>query len=206
MARNGFPDDPGDYPENEPTQYANYGGTGGQAYSEYGPPTGYQPAPTGYVEYQAPPTPPPAPWHQRPAVLVGLGVLTAALLALLVYAVVAFTNSSNSPAPAGTSSSVPATSDGPSTPSAAATSTAPQPVPTEQSTAQPSTSTAAPPSTVTITTTAPTTTTPTTTEAPTPSTTTSVSTSVTTVTETTTKHLFPTLPLRPTPREQAPAG
>ena len=41
MARNGFPDTPDDYPAGDPTQYADYGGTGGAAYSEYGPPTGY---------------------------------------------------------------------------------------------------------------------------------------------------------------------
>ncbi|MFM9035877.1 MAG: hypothetical protein ACKOQ4_16620 [Mycobacterium sp.] len=205
MSRHPFPDDPGNYPENEPTQYANYGGTGGQAYSEYGPPAGHQPAPTGYGHYQAPVAPPPPPWHQRPAFLVGLGVLTAALLALLVYAVVKFTNSGNTPSPGATSSSVTA----PSSSSAPVTSSASRPVPTEQSTAQPSTSSVAPPPPPPPTTTvAPTTSSaPTTTETPTPSTTTSISTSVTTVTETTTRPVFtfPTLP-RPTPREQTPAG
>ena len=34
MARDGFPDDP-NYSDSDPTQYANFGGTGGEAYSEY---------------------------------------------------------------------------------------------------------------------------------------------------------------------------
>ena len=35
MARDGYPDDPNNYSESDPTQYANYGGTGGEAYSDY---------------------------------------------------------------------------------------------------------------------------------------------------------------------------
>ena len=206
MARNGYPDDPDNYSESDPTQYANYGGTGGEAYSEYGPPTGYT-APGAPVastgRYPATP-PPPAPWHQRPAVLVGLGVLTAAVLALLVYAVVKFTTAGTSESPAVTSSSVAPTS-----------STAPAPAPaTESSSAAPEPSTATqtvapapPPTTVTTTVTPTTSAAPTTTEAPSPSTTTSVTTSVTTVTETTTKPLFPNWPrpTRPTLLEP-PAG
>ena len=206
MARNGYPDDPDNYSESDPTQYANYGGTGGEAYSEYGPPTGYTApgvpvASTG--RYPATP-PPPAPWHQRPAVLVGLGVLTAAVLALLVYAVVKFTTAGTSESPAVTSSSVAPTS-----------STAPAPAPaTESSSSAPEPSTATqtvapapPPTTVTTTVTPTTSAAPTTTEAPSPSTTTSVTTSVTTVTETTTKPLFPNWPrpTRPTLLEP-PAG
>ena len=90
MAR--FPDEPGNYSEGDPTQYANYGGTGGEAYSEYGTEYGTQPGyqpPTGYG--QVPPPVAQASWFQRPAALVGLGVLTAALLALLIYAIVRFT-------------------------------------------------------------------------------------------------------------------
>ena len=97
MARDGSPDDPNNYSDSDPTQYANYGSTGGEAYSEYQQ-SGYGP-PTGYG--QAPP-PEPTPWHRKPAALVGLGVLTAIVLALLVYAVVKFTGNSGS-SPAGTS-------------------------------------------------------------------------------------------------------
>lgn len=202
MARNGFPDNPDDFSEGDPTQYANYGGTTGEAYSEYGPPTGY-PAPTGpTVRY---PDPVPPPWFQRPAGLIGLGVLTAAVLALLVYAVVKFTNAGTSQSPAVTSSSV-TTSSAPTSesvpPSSAATQTA-EPAPS--STAAPP-----PPTTVTTTVTPSTTAAPTTTEAPTPSTTTTISTSVTTVTETTTRPVLPTLPwpTRPSPTlfEPPPGG
>ncbi|MCW1959512.1 MAG: hypothetical protein KIH64_013420, partial [Mycobacterium sp.] len=109
MARNGHPDD---YPENNPTQYADYGGTGAEAYSEYGPPTGYT-SPTAPVTGTGhyPETPlPPTPWHQRPAVLIGFGVLTAVVLTLLVFAVVKFTNAGTKESPAVTSSSVATTS------------------------------------------------------------------------------------------------
>ena len=98
MARNGSPDDPSNYSDSEPTQYANYGGTGGEAYSEvepavaFGPPTGYETGPGSY------PPEPPTPWYRKPAGLVGLGVLTAGVLALLVYAIVKFTaNDATSP-------------------------------------------------------------------------------------------------------------
>ena len=74
MARN---DDPGDYPESEPTQYASYGDTGGEAYSEYGGPAYRDPVGFG----QAPAPLPRTAWHQKPAALVGLGVLSAAILA-----------------------------------------------------------------------------------------------------------------------------
>lgn len=206
MARNGYPDDPDNYSESDPTQYANYGGTGGEAYSEYGPPTGYT-APGAPVastgRYPATP-PPPAPWHQRPAVLVGLGVLTAAVLALLVYAVVKFTTAGTSESPAVTSSSVaPTSSTAPApAPATASSSAAPEP-----STATQTVAPAPPPTTVTTTVTPTTSAAPTTTEAPSPSTTTSVTTSVTTVTETTTKPLFPNWPrpTRPTLLEP-PAG
>ena len=208
MARNGFPDDPHDYSDGDPTQYADFGGSGGQAYSEYDgpaynePSTGY-PRQTGYDQHPVAEPPLPA-WHHRPAVLVGLGVLTAALLALLIYAIVSFTNAGSSSTPAVTSSATTAT-----TSSAPATS---QPPPPPGSTVQseapaPSSSQAPAPTTVTSTAT-PTTTAPpeTTTETSTPSTVTSVTTSVTTVTETTTKPRWPTI-LRPTPRESpAPAA
>ncbi len=204
MARNGYPDDPDNYSESDPTQYANYGGTGGEAYSEYGPPTGYT-APGAPVastgRYPATP-PPPAPWHQRPAVLVGLGVLTAAVLALLVYAVVKFTTAGTSESPAVTSSSVAPTSSTAPAPATESSSAAPEP-----STATQTVAPAPPPTTVTTTVTPTTSAAPTTTEAPSPSTTTSVTTSVTTVTETTTRPLFPNWPrpTRPTLLEP-PAG
>ncbi len=203
MARNGYPDDPNNYSESDPTQYANVGS--GEAYSEYGPPTGAYGAPVGYGQSPAP-VPPPPPWHHRPAVLVGLGVLTAAVLTLLVYAVVKFTTAGTSESPAVTSSSVTAT-----TSSAPGESPA-QPRPTGEGGTEPSNSSVAPPpppSTTTVTAEPTTSAAPTTTEAPSPSTTTSVTTSVTTVTETTTKPVWPTLPrpTRPAPtlQEQEPA-
>ena len=211
MARNGFPDNPGDYPQDDypasdPTQYANYGGTGGEAYSEYGPPTGY-PSPTGRTARYPDPVPPPTPWFQRPAALIGLGVLSAAMLALLVYAVVTFTNAGTSQSPAVTSSSIAATT------SSAPTSEAVPPPSTATQTAAPepsSTATPPPPTTVTTTVTPTTTAEPTTTQTPTPSTTTTISTSVTTVTETTTKPVLPTIPWptlpSPTLFEPAPEG
>ena len=214
MARNGFPDNPGDYPQDDypasdPTQYANYGGTGGEAYSEYGPPTGY-PSPTGRTARYPDPVPPPTPWFQRPAALIGLGVLSAAMLALLVYAVVTFTNAGTSQSPAITSPSV-TTSSAPTTEAVPPSST------TTQTAAPEPSSTAAPPPPTTVTTTVtptttaePTTTAPTTTQTPTPSTTTTISTSVTTVTETTTKPVLPTIPWptlpSPTLFEPAPEG
>lgn len=195
MARGDYPDEPGDY--SDPTQYANYGGTGGEAYSEYGPPTGY-PASSG-APVLPPPTggypagdPPPTPWQQRPAVLIGLGALTAAILALLVYAVVKFTTAGSSPSPAGTTSTAPSATSSPATESPAPSVTTQTAGPAPSTTAAPP-----PPTTVTTTVTPTTTAAPTTTEAPAPSTTTSVTTSVTTVTETTTRPLFPNWP-RPT--------
>ncbi len=219
MARNGYPDDP-DYSDSDPTQYADFGGSGGQAYSEYDtggynqppmydqPPTGSYPPPTGHGQYPAAPAAPI--WHQRPAVLIALGALTAALLALLIYAIVSFTN-------AGSTSTTPAVT---STSGAATTSAAPADngTPSSQSTVtqteapSPSNSPAPPPppsptepSTVTSTVTPTTRAAPTTTEAPSPTTVTSVTTSVTTVTQTTTKPAWPTLFPRPTPRVQEPA-
>lgn len=201
MARNsGSPEDPGNYPDSEPTQYADYGGTSGEAYSEYGA-QGY-PDPVGFGGH---PTPAPSPWFQRPAALVGLGVLTAVVLAFLVYAVVKFTGAGTSDGPAGTPNTVP-----PATTTTAGTTEqpnteqppAPAPTPTGQTTAEPSPTAAPAP---------PPTTTPTTAETPTPNPTPSptVTTSVTTVTETTTKRLFPTLPTRlvpPTLYEPPPGG
>lgn len=199
MARN---DDENNYSESDPTQYANYGGAGGEAYSEYDS-AAYSTGPTGYGQA---PLPPRKPWHQKPAVLVALGVLSATILALLVFAVVKFVGSDSSkPTPAGTTatssatssaeSAAPTTTVAPSEPSTTQ-SAAPAPAPTTQTvTVSPTeapTTTVAPATTTT--TVAPVTTT---TVAPTPSTTTSISTSVTTVTETTTQRWLPPI-LRPT--------
>lgn len=196
VARN---EDPGNYSESDPTQYANYGGTSGEAYSEYG--SAVQPTtPTGYGQTPPPPRPP---WHQKPAVLVGLGVLTAAILALLVYAVVKFVGSdSTTPAVTSTTSSTPATTS--SAPSSTQTA-APAPAPTTETVTVSPTA----PSTTTITpttTAAPVTTTTTTTTTPAPTTTTTISTSVTTVTETTTKRPWPTIPTFPSPTLYQPPG
>lgn len=184
MARDGSPDDPNNYSDSDPTQYANYGGTGGEAYSdyqrsEYGPPTGYG----------AYPPPEPTPWYRKPAALVGLGVLTAIILALLVYAIVKFTGSGGSNPTTTTTTTTPTTS----TTAATSASVAPPPGVTQTVTESP-TATQAPSTTsetpVTTTTEAPSTSTST-------STSTTVSTSVSTVTETvtTTQRVLPTFPL-----------
>ncbi|MBB3604920.1 hypothetical protein FHT40_004604 [Mycolicibacterium sp. BK556] len=187
MARDGS-DDPNNYSDSEPTQYANYGGTGGEAYSDYQ--QSEYAAPTGYGDY--PPPPEPTPWYKKPAALVGLGVLTAVILALLVYAIVKFTGSGGS-SPATTTTTAPTTS----TSAVTSATVAPEPGVTQTVTESPATTSEAP--TTTTTTEAPTTTT--TTEAPSTSTSTStsttVSTSVSTVTETVTttrERLLPTLP------------
>ena len=126
VARNGDPDDEF---YSEPTQYANYGGSGGQAYSElpeeqtaytqpdypadYGQPTDYG---------RAPAPEPPAPWYRKPAPLVGLGALAAVILALAVYAVVQLAGGSSSTTPTTT------------TPGAPPASVAPAPAPGETQT------------------------------------------------------------------------
>lgn len=186
MARNGSPDD-SPYSDGDPTQYANYGGTSGAAYSEY-----YEPGPGPYPgQYPAPE--PPDPWYRRPAALVGLGALTAVLLALLVYAVVKFAGGDSS-GPAGTSTTT-------SAPATATTSAqvAPAPGPATETVTQSPATTAMTTTAAATTTETPTTTT--TTAPPTStSTSTTVSTSVSTVTETvtTTQRVLPTLPTPPT--------
>ena len=87
MAHDGLPGGPPDDSGVEPTQYANYTGTGSAGYSES---AAYsesydQQSPDQYASPQ-----PSRAWYQRPAALVGLGVLTAAMLALLIYAIVDF--------------------------------------------------------------------------------------------------------------------
>lgn len=183
-----------DYPDSDPTQYAGYRDpAAGQAYSEYGNQAYGEP--TGYNQYP-PAVPATTPWYQRPAALVGLGVLTAAVLALLVYAIVRFTTSGDS-APTGSTT----TSATTSTTTADTTTSAP---PTTTQTAAPAPTTVT--TTVTTATAPPTTTTtvaPTTTENPV----TTTPPSVTTITETTTKPFWPTLPtLRPPTLYEPPPG
>lgn len=197
MARDGYPDDPNNYSDSDPTQYANYGGTGGEAYSDYQQPGYDQPGygqPTGYG--QVPEPEPPTPWHRKPVALIGLGVLTAVVLAFLVYAVVKFT-SGDSSSPAVTSTTTPTSS----VDTSSSASVAPGPGGTTQTvTESPSTSTETPTTTTETPTTTTTTQTPSTSTSTTTSTSTSTSTSTTvstaTVTETvtTTQQVLPTLP------------
>ncbi|OBJ34531.1 MULTISPECIES: hypothetical protein [Mycolicibacter] len=163
---NRSPDDP----NNEPTQMAgyDYGGNGNYGepayYSEYREPTGRQ------AEWTEPP-PPPTPWYLRPVALVGLGVLTAILIALLVWGMVRLVNKEPIPTAPATSS---VTSTAPAEePLAPAPRQAPSDATTDENPppateSEPPTSTTEAPSTTT-TTEPPTTTTapPTTTEAPT---------------------------------------
>jgi len=175
----GSPDSSPDYPGVEPTQYANYGGTGAAAYSESADqatdPTG------GYDPYLS--DLPRRAWHHKPAVLIGLGVLTAAMLALLIYAIVDFTTAEKS-GPAVTTVTSTATPQPPVT-------TTPVTTTTEPST---TTMTVQPPAIAT-------------TRPPAPSTT-AVNPSVTTVTETTIERRFPRLAprLNPPMSYEAPQG
>ena len=61
VARNGPPDDQ-NYPDDDPTVYANYGAGG----------------------YDEPPGDP-VPWYRKPAALVGFGALGAVVIALVVF-------------------------------------------------------------------------------------------------------------------------
>lgn len=147
----------------------DYGGNGNYGepayYSEYREPTGRQP------EWTAPP--PRTPWYLRPVALVGLGVLTAILIALLVWGMVRLVNKEPSPAAPATSSVTSTTTAPAEQPAAPGPQQAPADAPTAESPppaseSQTPASTTAPPSTTTTTeppstTTAP----PTTTEAPT---------------------------------------
>jgi len=175
VARSDSPDDSPDYPGVEPTRYANYGGTGAAAYSESADnandPTG------GYDPYLA--DLPRRAWFHKPAVLIGLGVLTAAMLALLIYAIVDFTTAEKS-RPAITTVTSTATPQSPIT-------TTPEPSTTTM-TVQPPVMT--------------------TTQPPAPSSTIAVNPSVTTVTETTVERRFPRLAprLNPPMSYEAPPG
>lgn len=102
MARNGNPDD--DF-YNEPTQYSDYGSTGGQAYSEYQQQSGYPADNYGYPADQ--PTAPrsPEPWYRKPAGLIGLGAAGVVIAALVIYAIVSLMGKPADTAPTGTTSS-----------------------------------------------------------------------------------------------------
>ena len=88
MTSNGSPDGP-DGPDGhheddagaDATQYANYGGASTAAYSE---------------SYEQSSVSQPRAWYHNPAALVGLGVLTAAVLALFISAVVDLTTAEKS--------------------------------------------------------------------------------------------------------------
>ncbi len=187
MRVNRSPDDP----NNEPTQMAgyHYGGNGNYGepayYSEYREPTGRQPEPTE-------PPPPRTPWYLRPVALVGLGVLTAILIALLVWGMVRLLNKEPSPTAPATSSVTSTTTAPAKAPAAPSLEQSPSDAPTAENPppaaeSQTPASTTAPPGTTT--TTAPpatTTTAPSTTTAP-PSTTTAPSTTAAPVTPTPTR-------------------
>lgn len=159
-----------DDPNNEPTQMAGYDyrGTGNYGepagyYSEYGelggPPAGWS----------APPEPPPTPWYLQPLALIGWGVLTALLIAAMVWGMVRLVNKdSGDTTPATTS-----VTSSPAAPGEAPIAPSPGPVAPETTTeenAPPATTTASTTTeapTTTESTTAPTTTAPTTTQPPT---------------------------------------
>jgi len=165
VARNGDPvdpsDDPDDYPGVEETQYANYGGTDSTAYSE-----SYEHLPEPSQRRA---------WYQTPVGLISLGVVTAAMLALLVYAVIDFTTAERSRPTVTT-----VTSTTTATPQSPVTTESPTPRPsTTSETYQPPVTTAA--------------------EPPAPRPTSTANPSVTTVTETTIERRFPRLPNRLNP-------
>jgi hypothetical protein len=152
------PEDPNQYPDDEPTAYANYGDQSG--YDTYGQPT--EPVP-----------PPEQPWYRKPAALVALGAVAALILALVVYALISLMGDDSS-----TTITITTT---PST-SATTTSESVAPAPTATETQTATTTETTEPVTTTTTTTPPTTTTTTT-----PSVSTSTSTSVVTETRTETQ-------------------
>ncbi|WP_046301465.1 hypothetical protein [Mycobacterium sp. UM_Kg27] len=162
---NRSPDDP----NFEPTRMAgyDYGGNGAHGepayYSERREPAGRQP------EWTEPP-PPPTPWYLRPVALVGLGVLTAILLALLVWGMVRLVNKEpipTAPAPSSVTSTAPAEQPAAPAPRQAPSEAATDENPPPATESAPPTSTTEAPSTTTSTEPPTTTTPPTTTEAPT---------------------------------------
>jgi hypothetical protein len=82
--------------------------------TRYGPPDDPSEAPTGQYNYsdygddgQPQLEPGSTPWHRKPAVLIGLGVLAAILIALVIFGIVELTKGGGSTSPA-TSSTTPA--------------------------------------------------------------------------------------------------
>lgn len=195
MPRNGSPEDPHHSDAAQDlTQYANYGGSSSQAYSDYGhdQPGHDQPGygQSGYGQ----PAPAASTWHRKPAVLIGLGVLTAVVLAFLVYAVVKFVGVDTS-GPAlvpGTSATSAVTTTGAGTGANTATSSAPSTAGTTETVTETQTPT---------TSAAPTTTAPPTSSSTVTSTTTSVTTSTSTVTVTTSRAPWTLPTLFPRPKE-----
>lgn len=161
VARYGSPDDQ-NYPDDDPTVYANYGGGG----------------------YDEPPGPPPGdevPWFRKPAALVGFGALGAIILALIVFGLAKLiTGDGDEPSEQTTLTPLTTTSR-----SVTPTTTTSAPG-TVTVTETPTTTTTTEPTTTTTTTTPPTTTTTTTTTTPSVSTSISTSTETSTVTETVT--------------------
>ncbi|MFN8090260.1 MAG: hypothetical protein U0R81_15045 [Mycobacterium sp.] len=199
MPRNGSPQDPhhSDAPQ-DPTQYANYGGSSSQAYSDYahdqpgyGQPGHEQP---GYGQLGADTQAAASTWHRKPAVLIGLGVLTAVVLAFLVYAVVKFVgvDTSGPAVTPGTSATSSVTTTGADTGGNTATSIAPSTAGTTETVTETQTPT---------TSAAPTTTAPPTSSSTITSTTTSVTTSTSTVTVTTSRAPWTLPTLFPRPKE-----
>jgi cytoskeletal protein RodZ len=131
VARNGPPDDQ-NYPDDDPTVYANYG-------DPSGPPGGD-----------------PVPWYRRPAALVGFGALGAVVVALIVFGLAKLITGGDEPSEQTTLT--PLTTTSRSVASTTATS-APETV-TETytpTTTEPTTTTTTTPPTTTTTTTSPTT-------------------------------------------------
>jgi hypothetical protein len=115
----------------------------------YGPPDDPSEAPTGqynYSDYGDDGQPQlesgSTPWHRKPAVLVGLGVLAAILIALVIFGIVELTKGGGSTSPA-TSSTTPAvtTTTTPPSPSSATTTQPVGPAPMTTLTTTPPTST-----------------------------------------------------------------
>jgi hypothetical protein len=192
VARN---DDPNEYSDQDPTQYANYTGdtgSGGQAYSEYQGPEYNQVDygdPTGYGQ-----APEPTPWFKKPPVLVGLGAVAVIVLAGLIYLVTGLTGDSSSTTDTSTTSTTSSSEE------ATSPSVAPVPGQTETVTIPPSTTETTAPTT---TTTPPTTTTTTTTTTTPTTTTTTTTVPPSTVTQTETQTQTETV-TQPAPVEPAP--
>jgi cytoskeletal protein RodZ len=116
----------------------------------YGPPDDPSEAPTGQYNYsdygQQQREPESTPWHRKPAVLIGLGVVAAILIALVIFGILELTKGGGSTSPA-TSSTTPAvttTTTSPTTtpsPSSATTTEPVGPAPTTTLTTTPPTST-----------------------------------------------------------------